>query len=644
MNQDHRAGGMRAWWIRGPAARWFGSSSDDVTLLAAPAVGAMTKLTGASLGAAALIAAGCGPTSLPGREGFTDTTFSDTGTETFVEPDLPEETDTETGEPECPELINTGNVSIGSPDELYELDGVTKIDGDVEIIGQWGLLEDGLDPLRCLEEITGFFYVHDTDLQTFEGLERLRRIGGYFYVGQTLNLESLYGLSSLRQIGSYLHLTENFGMISTLGTDLLVDVGEFVIVDNNPFLQDLAGFSSLPGTNGQLRIQANNSLTTLYGLHNIIGVRGNLGVLDNPSLSDTSALAGIQRVGGDVLWQNNPAVFSLDLWALQTIDGFLFIVDMPSVQNLDDLFGLIGINTHLFIWNTGLANIDGLLDLQFLGGDIWIQDNANLSNIDGLLSLQESFGLVRIDQNPGLVDASGLDNLQTISGGLSLWGNANLSNMSLGSLDSVGEFLRIGFSSLGSIPPTPVHTIGEDLLIFNNDGLVDVSGFAALETIGGRLYMRENPALQTMDFPALTQVFDRVQFIDNDALNSLVGLSNVQLAQAVNIRENDALVNVSGLSGLTQVPGMFKIVDNGILLNLTGINALTQVGGELDIRDNPNLQNILGLQGLDVVGSNVTISGNTTLPTCTAQGLVDQLSFIGGATDVSGNLADACGG
>jgi hypothetical protein len=606
----------------------------------------VTLLAAAGLTSSALALAGCGPTQLPGREGFTDTTLGDTGTETSVEPDLPAETDTETetGEPECPELVNTGNVSIASLDELEELDGVTMIDGDVEIVGEFGVLENGLEPLRCLEEVTGFVYVHDTDLLDFTGLEQLRRIGGYLYIGQTFGLQSLLGLSGLRQIGSYLHLSENFALFTTSGTDLLVDVGDFVIVDHNPVLQDLVGLSGLPGTNAQLRIDSNDSLSSLFGLHNMIGVRGNLGILNNPALFDTSALAGLRAVGGDVLWQNNPQVVELNLWDLQTIDGFLFVIDMPSLNNLDDLFGLIGINSHLYLWNTGLTNIDGLLELTFLGGDVWIQDNDQLANIDGLLSLDEAFGIVRIDQNPGLVDAGGLANLQTVGSGLSLWGNANLQTMSLASLDTVGGFLRVGFCGLGSIPPTPVQTIGDDLLVFNNTGLVDVTGFTNLQSVGGNLYMRENPALETVEFPALTQVFGRVQFIDNDALITLAGLSSVQLAQAVNLRENDALVNVSGLSGLTEVPGMFKIVDNAILLNLTGINQLTQVGGEFELRGNPNLQNIVGLQALDVVGGNMKITDNTTLPTCTAQGMVDQLSFIGGATTVSGNLPDACGG
>jgi hypothetical protein len=257
------------------------------------------------VGAITLVGAGCGPAQFPGREGFGETGLIDTGTETGV-PDLPDPTETETGDPECPELVNAGGVSINGPEILELLDGVTRIDGAVEITGELGELPEGLDALRCLEEIGGYVYVHDTDLVNFVGLDKLQRIGGYFYVGQTFNLESLEGLGALRQIGSYLHLTENFNMFSSAGTDLLVEIGDFVIVDNNPVLQDLLGLSSLAGTNGQLRIEANPALTSLAGLENMIGLNGDLGIVNNTSLSNTTALSGLRAIGGNVLYQNNP--------------------------------------------------------------------------------------------------------------------------------------------------------------------------------------------------------------------------------------------------------------------------------------------------------------------------------------------------
>src|SRR5690606_28695794 len=159
------------------------------------------------------LASGCGPGDPPGREGFTEAGFDDgtdtVSTETGID-ETETETETETGEDECAvELVNSGSVSINSPEVLELLAGVTVIEGNVEITGELGELADGLEALACLREITGFLYVHDHDLRNFVGLERLKRIGGYFYVGQSFDLHDFTGLAGLRQIGSYFHVTEN---------------------------------------------------------------------------------------------------------------------------------------------------------------------------------------------------------------------------------------------------------------------------------------------------------------------------------------------------------------------------------------------------------------------------------------------------
>ena len=67
-------------------------------------------------------------------------------------------------------------------------------------------------------------------------------------------------------------------------------------------------------------------------------------------------------------------------------------------------------------------------------------------------------------------------------------------------------------------------------------------------------------------------------------------------------------------------------------------------GGSFTLRNMPQLQSLAGFPVLDNVGQDFQISGNALLPTCDAQALQLQLSSIGGLSDVSGNLADACGG
>jgi hypothetical protein len=594
----------------------------------------------------AMIASGCGPGVPPGKEGFTDDGFVDEGTDTvMIEPDLG--SDTETGDEECAvELVESGNVSIDSVEKLELLAGVTVIEGNVELTGSFGELENGLEQLSCLREIGGFVWAHDHDLRDFTGLERLKRIGGYFYVGQSFDLQNFVGLSGLRQIGGYFHVLENFGLQSLDGLDLLVDVGDFVIVSNNPSLTNINGLSGLPGTNGQLRIESNQALENLDGLANMIGISGDLGVLDNQSLTNTTGLQGVQAIAGDVLFTGNPLVWTLNLDSVQTIDGALALSNMPALESLDDLFGLQGINNGLFLLNTGLFSIDGLADLVFLGGTIWIEGNGNLTNIDGLSSLTESFGWVRIDGNPSLVSTAGLGNLQIAHDWLSIAANPNLQVLGLTSLEVAAGNFRVYFTGLPAIDPMPnLTTVGGSLLILENANLGDVSGFSNLQTIGGDLDVRLNPSLANVDgFESLSEVFGRVQFIENDGLVNLNGLGNLQLAHDVNLLNNFLLSNVAGLSGLSQVPGFFRLIGSHGLSNLTGLNNLASVGQDFRIVGCSNLAAIPGLQALNAVGGDVTIANNNDLATCIAQALVDDLAVIGGSVDISGNMPDACGG
>jgi len=613
---------MQAWWIQ--AGRVGPGSS--VILLAAAFIAASS---------------GCGPDAFPGREGFTDTGPTGTGTETGPI-ELDTGTETETGDPECPELIASNNVSINSLEELEAIDGVTAIEGNFELAGQFGELEGGLEQLRCLESVAGFTYIHDNDLVDLVGLERLATIGDYLYIGQNFALQDFEGLAGLRSVGSFVHVTENPALLSTVGMGGLAEVGDFLHVTQNPQLQDLLGFASVDGVGGGLRIEANSALQSLAGLDNIRGVEGNLGVLANPQLADTSALENIERIGGNCLWQGNPQVSTLNLDSLLTIDGYLILDNLPSLQTLDDLFGLQGINSSLFIWETGLAQIDGLSDLAFIGGDVWIENNQELENIDGLSGITDVLGALRVDQNPNLTSAEGLANLVNASAGLSLWGNFNLSTVNLAKLEFVGEYLRIGYSPIEQMDAPALETIGGDLLVFGLDGPTSFTDLSSLTTIAGRLYYRDNPAIVEVSFPALTQVFGRVQFINNESLDNLDGLATVEVAQAVNIRENFSLKNIAGLSQLDAVPGMFKVIENEGLSSLGGLGQLQEIGGDFHIRDNLNLEQIPGFAGLAAVGGDVVISGNAELPTCTAQGIVDGLSFVGGVVDLSNNLADAC--
>jgi hypothetical protein len=587
----------------------------------------------------AVVLGACGPAQFDGKEGFSDEIGDETATGTDTATDT---TDTTETSEECPELVQTGSVSLNSPEVLQQIAGVTKIDGNVEITGQLGSLAG----LECLQEVTGYVYAHHHDLIDLAQLERLSAIGNYLYLGQSDTLLDLHGLESLRQIGGYLHVTENFALTSLDGLDDLVLLDGFLIISHNPQLSNIDALASLPGTYDQLGIENNPSLTNLDGLSGMIGLGGSLRIVDNVSLSDASGLAGVQSIAGNVLIQNNPGLSDLGLWSTKTVDGFMVLSAMPSLISLDSLINVYGIDGPLYVHGTGVTNFDGLSSLVWLGGDLWVQDNFQLFQIDGLLGLTEIHGMARIDLNPQLVSTAGLGQVQTISNGLSLWGNPQLEVLGMNSLQSVGDFVRIGFTSnLSGLGPSQLQVVAGDFLIWNNEALVEIDGLSNLQTVGGRLYLRENPALSNVaGLESLSEVFGRLQIIDNDSLANLNGLGSLQIAAEVNVTGNFLLANIAGLSNLQELPGDLRVIQNEALSNLGGLNQLAQVGGNLRIQNNSNLEAIPGLQTLTAVGGNVEITNNTDLPTCVAQELVDQLAAVGGGVEVSGNKTDACGG
>jgi hypothetical protein len=165
-------------------------------------------------------------------------------------------------------------------------------------------------------------------------------------------------------------------------------------------------------------------------------------------------------------------------------------------------------------------------------------------------------------------------------------------------------------------------TIVRRLDLMDNDALIDIDGFAALEVVG--LTIRENDALEHLpEWPALVRLSD-VQIVNNASLHtipqyaidsgsgqvglgSMLGTSNnpdvLQLQQFVlfDVGGNPELTSLTLPTGLAR--GQYiGIYDNASLtsLNLNSINQLDQ----LSIRNNAALANVtLGdLNAVDTLG------------------------------------------
>lgn len=268
------------------------------------------------------------------------------------------------------------------------------------------------------------------------------------------------------------------------------------------------------------------------------------------------------------------------LISLTKITGNLYIYTNTLLENLDGLNNLTQIDGNLEIFNNkSLSNINGLNNLFRISGDFYLALNIALLNIDGLSNLDYIGNHIDITGNSSLVNIDSLSNITIINGLLLIDGNLSLKNVDgFSNLKSVGGLVEIkynyelsninGFSNLSSIDG--------DMSIRYNDKITDLEGLNALSFIGGSLELRNLPALK-----------------DIDALNNLSSIGD-----DIRIFTNHELSNIDGLSGVSSIGGSIIVLNNGSLKNLNGFSNIGSMGQyhDINIEENTNLDNLCGLQ------------------------------------------------
>jgi len=136
------------------------------------------------------------------------------------------------------------------------------------------------------------------------------------------------------------------------------------------------------------------------------------------------------------------------------------------------------------------------------------------------------------------------------------------------------------------------------LSIFGNAQLTNVDGFPALEQVG-QLDIMSNDSLLAIDgLNALTATDSYLLIRLNYKLTSIRGLGNLRsVGENLFISNNWELAEISSLSALTRVGGDLIIADT-VLDNLDGLSGLVEVGGGVNIQQNSYLYHCSGLTRL----------------------------------------------
>lgn len=284
-----------------------------------------------------------------------------------------------------------------------------------------------------------------------------------------------------------------------------------------------------------------------------------------------------------------------------------------GILNLNGLSELNHVGGWMELSHTdALIDLDGLAGLASLGGNLLVHRNLALRNVDGLSGLTEINGDAQITINRELESISGFSGITTINGSFLL--NSNTMLQDLTGLENLVQ-------------------VGQDLSISGSDFLADLGPLSGISELGGGLAISFLPALTGLDgIPEQPVIDGNLTVYGNRMLNDISALSNMHTVRgSLTIRDNDALENVAGLSNLRGVDGDLNITENAALANLAGLSRLTSIDGSLDISRNAGLISFEGLNALTDIGLDLTISANEALTNLDALSGISQvrrLSFF----------------
>lgn len=386
-----------------------------------------------------------------------------------------------------------GPLVLARPADVEALLGVAVIDGDLIITGSEITTLEWLSDLRC---VRGRLAVEDTTaLGTLEGLEGLVAIEQDLELHRNLALESVEALSSLRFLGPFR---------SSADADLSI-VG-------NPRLAALSGLGGVPELRGDLVVRSNAALTSLAGLDGIASVWGDVTLSGNAALETTVGLDALVVVNGRLEIRENAALVGVGFRRLAVVD--------EDEARPGSLRRGVRIEQNPALFNVGLPALTRAVSLV-------IEGNPELRGVDlGWLRELRAHMTTEGDllvSGPRLTTVD-LGSLERVDDEMFVHGE-RLESLAAPRLVEVRGDLRVGSPVIpraGRASPVTLDLpalsdVGGDLHL-DQTAIADVDGLAALERVGGRLEIVNNPALRDLGALALLSSLGRSLTVRNNVV------------------------------------------------------------------------------------------------------------------------------
>jgi hypothetical protein len=526
-----------------------------------------------------------------------------------------------------------------------------------------------IDTFLFLDTIGTLIISGIPNLKDLSCFSHVRHITRSCIIEKNAGLESLNGLYQLKSIGESLELKGNDKLINLKGLENLSHSGGLTI-RNQPMVRDLEGLDSLKWIHS-LRLEQNEQLASIQQLEHLISDSLKyIHITSNPLLSQcqilpicdafphTEEYPEIEDNGAGCTTPlelihgcgfNGSCPQDVVLYTQSDVDRFAEVypgcdsiygdlsIQSNTITNLQGLAQVSYIGGRLYIYNNDqLTTLDGLEQVRSIDGAIEIIDNDRLHSITGLSGLQKVQNGFRLTSNDSIAALPEQEMFHNIHGDLVLGNNASLQNINaLGNLRSIGGDLRI-YSNPVLLSLTGLENLESvaGQLSIENLKIEDLSAFANLDTITNRLYISSCPLLHDLNGIENLRFLKSLHISNCDAIQSLIGLNAITtLTGNIEISNNAALVSISGLAALQQVDGMIIIKNNPLLQQMNAFRPLTSVGG-ITLENNPQLTSLEYFQNLQLMTGGIIIK---SMPGLTSFTGLHQLQSIQGSLDVSAN-------
>ena len=410
--------------------------------------------------------------------------------------------------------------------------------------------------------------------------------------------------------------------IHAIGGDLITHYG------NIPF--SLQGFDHLEFIGGNLRIEY--SPLEEFNLPQLKVIRGSLIVNNCVNLKSFITLGDLDSLGGIAI-NNCPKIYNLyGLEHIYKMAGNLQVWNPNGgLLNFNGLNNLTSISGSLSIQSQGLASFTGLSNLSSIGGSFHIAGTPALVDFDKFNNLTTIGGDFTISSCSALKDFAGLSNLSQLHGLLNVSNNGMLENFNgLHTLSMIGELYVRNNANLQSLSGLNLTRLTGNVNIAYNTSLTNLTDLNSVKSIGGSMYIIDNPLLNSLaGLDNIDTISGHFFIQSNLSLVTLGSLHHLRfVGGGLNLYGNTALVNIDGLDSLNTIGGGFWIDSNGSLSDLSTFSQLESIGSNLEINSSDSIVQLTGLENVHTVGGDLSIYYNNAITDISA---LANIESIGGS-------------